>query len=129
MNYSEGYSDDEFIPYKKSLSFHSDSDEVSSIKSNQNEEVFNNVTSSDSPKIVSSSFSVSQKQKFNFATTVKTSKKKNITNNRVWDKKDHCVFCEKDVTNFTRHLLRKHKHETEVTKYESLPKRNLRLLR
>lgn len=43
-------------------------------------------------------------------------------NKRVWDKTDHCVYCEKDVTNFTRHVLRKHKDEIEVARYESLPK-------
>lgn len=61
-------------------------------------------------------------QLYTFENSVETIKKKSIVNKRVWDKKDHCVYCEKDVTNFTRHLLRKHKDEIEVAKYESLPK-------
>lgn len=59
---------------------------------------------------------------FNFDGEVETSKKKNITNKRVWDKVDHCLFCEKNVTNFTRHLLRKHNEEIEVIRFMALPK-------
>lgn len=40
----------------------------------------------------------------------------------MWDKKDHCVYCKTDVSNFTRHLLRKHSNEVEVAKYASLMK-------
>jgi len=60
-------------------------------------------------------------KKFNFDGKVEKSKK-TTSNKRVWDKKDQCVFCEKNVTNFTRHILRKHKNEIEVIKYEALPK-------
>lgn len=41
---------------------------------------------------------------------------------RIWDKKDHCIFCEKMVTNFTRHLSRIHAEELEVAKILALPK-------
>ncbi|KAF0709040.1 Reverse transcriptase domain-containing protein, partial [Aphis craccivora] len=59
---------------------------------------------------------------FNFYGIIKTSKKKNITNKRVWDKVDHCLLCENNVTNFTRHLLRKHSNEIEVIRFMALPK-------
>jgi len=59
---------------------------------------------------------------FNFNGVVETSKKKNITNKRVWDKVDHCLFCENSVTNFTRHLIRKHSNEIEVIRFMALPK-------
>lgn len=59
---------------------------------------------------------------FNFDEIVETSKKKNITNKRVWDKVDHCLFCENSVTNFTRHLIRKHSNEIEVIRFMALPK-------
>ncbi|KAJ8945471.1 hypothetical protein NQ314_009223 [Rhamnusium bicolor] len=35
---------------------------------------------------------------------------------RVWDKKDRCSFCNKDVTNFSRHLIRNHQVEESVIK-------------
>ncbi|CAH0560528.1 unnamed protein product [Brassicogethes aeneus] len=35
-------------------------------------------------------------------------------NARIWDKKDRCPFCYKDVTNFSRHLFRNHKNEESV---------------
>lgn len=38
---------------------------------------------------------------FNFDGEVEISKKKNITNKRVWDKTGHCLLCEDNVTNFT----------------------------
>lgn len=53
---------------------------------------------------------------------VEKSKKSHLTNKRIWDKFDHCIFCEKNVTNFTRHILRNHKDEIEVAEYEALPK-------
>lgn len=59
---------------------------------------------------------------FNFNGEVEKSKKKNITNKRVWDKTDHCLFCENNVTNFTRHLLRKHNNEIEVIRFMALAK-------
>lgn len=61
-------------------------------------------------------------KKFNFDGEVEKSRKTAVTNKRIWDKLDSCIFCEKQVTNFTRHILRKHKDETEVMKYETLPK-------
>lgn len=59
---------------------------------------------------------------FSLVAEVEKCKKSNLTNKRIWDKLDHCLFCETDVTNFTRHLIRKHKAEIEVSKYEALPK-------
>lgn len=41
---------------------------------------------------------------------------------RVWDKKDRCIFCDRDCTNFSRHLVRKHKNEGSVAKFMNLPK-------
>lgn len=35
---------------------------------------------------------------------------------RIWDKKDRCCFCNKDVTNFSRHLFRNHVKEESVIK-------------
>ncbi len=32
----------------------------------------------------------------------------------IWDKKDRCIFCDKDVTNFSRHLFRIHAKESRV---------------
>ncbi|XP_050313817.1 uncharacterized protein LOC126748539 isoform X2 [Anthonomus grandis grandis] len=34
--------------------------------------------------------------------------------NRIWDKKDQCPYCNIDVTNFSRHLLRNHFNEASV---------------
>lgn len=53
---------------------------------------------------------------------VETSKKSAVTNKRVWDKTDHYLFCEKNVTNFTRHILRNYKDEIEVANFEAFPK-------
>ncbi|XP_063931173.1 uncharacterized protein LOC135143224 [Zophobas morio] len=41
---------------------------------------------------------------------------------RVWDKKDRCSYCDKDVTNFSRHLFRKHAEEESVRKILEQPK-------
>lgn len=41
---------------------------------------------------------------------------------RMWDKKDRCVYCDKDVTNFSRHLFRKHAEEESVKKIIEVPK-------
>lgn len=59
---------------------------------------------------------------FNFEGCVETSKRKGVINKRVWDMKDHCLFCDKNIINFTRHLLQKHKNEIEVAKLESFSK-------
>lgn len=40
--------------------------------------------------------------------------------NRIWDKRDLCPFCFDEITHFSRHLLRKHKDETEVKNIMSL---------
>lgn len=37
-------------------------------------------------------------------------------------KRECCVYCETNVTNFSRHLIRTHKNEFEVNKILALPK-------
>lgn len=56
---------------------------------------------------------------------MKHQKKTALTNKRIWDKKDICIFCEESVTNFVRHLIRKHSEEIEVAKFTSLKKGSL----
>ncbi|KAL5244632.1 hypothetical protein ACI65C_012042 [Semiaphis heraclei] len=58
---------------------------------------------------------------YNFNASVQCSRKKPINNKRLWDKTDCCIFCEKNVTNFTRHITRKHTSEIEVARYLSFP--------
>lgn len=41
---------------------------------------------------------------------------------RMWDKRDRCLYCNEDVTNFSRHLFRKHKTEQTVIMIMDLPK-------
>lgn len=53
---------------------------------------------------------------------VETSKKTQIGNKRIWDKTDNCIFCEVNVTNFTRHIIRKHSSEIEVVRFCALQK-------
>lgn len=36
---------------------------------------------------------------------------------RVWDKRDFCLYCFGDVTNFSRHLIRKHHTEPSVQQF------------
>lgn len=52
----------------------------------------------------------------------KRHKKKKINSKRSWDKTDKCINCEKCLTNFTRHIIRKHSLELKVAQYISLPK-------
>lgn len=33
---------------------------------------------------------------------------------RVWDKRDFCLYCFENVTNFSRHIIRKHSSETAI---------------
>lgn len=61
-------------------------------------------------------------QGYNFCGTVETSRKNQINNKRRWDKSDNCIFCEKNVTNFTRHIIRKHSSEMEVIRFSALRK-------
>ncbi|KAL5238144.1 hypothetical protein ACI65C_005554 [Semiaphis heraclei] len=61
---------------------------------------------------------------YNFNASVQCSRKKPINNKRLWDKTDCCIFCEKNVTNFTRHITRKHTSEIEVARYLSFPQRS-----
>ncbi|KAL5238947.1 hypothetical protein ACI65C_006357 [Semiaphis heraclei] len=58
---------------------------------------------------------------YNFNASVQCSRKKPINNKRLWDKTGCCIFCEKNVTNFTRHITRKHTSEIEVARYLSFP--------
>lgn len=62
------------------------------------------------------------KKGYNFTGSVEISKKKQLNNKRCWDKIDNCIFCEKNVTNFTRHIIRNHSTEMEVARYLSLKK-------
>ncbi|KAJ8909260.1 hypothetical protein NQ315_011239 [Exocentrus adspersus] len=41
---------------------------------------------------------------------------------KIWDKRDLCPFCYKEITHFARHLERNHKEEPKVQKILSLPK-------
>lgn len=43
---------------------------------------------------------------------------------RVWNKRERCLFCNKDVTNFSRHLFRKHSNEDSVVKILAIPRGN-----
>ncbi|CAH1114940.1 unnamed protein product [Psylliodes chrysocephalus] len=45
---------------------------------------------------------------------------------RIWDKRDRCPYCNLDVTNFSRHLFRKHPQEESVAKIEEISKGNPR---
>lgn len=63
-----------------------------------------------------------KRQGYNFNATVEKSKKNPLNNKRVWNKTDCCIFCEKKVTNFTRHITRNHETEIEVARYLSLKK-------
>uniref|UniRef100_A0A8R2BAE1 Uncharacterized protein n=1 Tax=Acyrthosiphon pisum TaxID=7029 RepID=A0A8R2BAE1_ACYPI len=58
---------------------------------------------------------------YNFSASVQCSRKKPIDNKRLWDKTDCCIFCEENITNFTRHIIRKHASEIEVARYLSFP--------
>jgi len=62
------------------------------------------------------------KKGYKFNGLVETSKIKQISNKRSWDKTTNCTYCEKNVTNFTRHITRNHSMEFEVAQYISLPK-------
>lgn len=53
---------------------------------------------------------------------MKLQKKKEIENKRRWDKTVSCIYCEQYVTNFTRHISRKHSTEIQVFRYNSFPK-------
>jgi len=57
---------------------------------------------------------------YNFSASVQCSRKKTI-NKRLWDKTDCCIYCEENVTNFTRHIIRKHASEIDVARYLSFP--------
>ncbi|CAH0555073.1 unnamed protein product [Brassicogethes aeneus] len=46
-------------------------------------------------------------------------------NRRIWDKKDRCIYCNVDVTNFSRHLFRKHKDKDDIKAILKIPKGGL----
>lgn len=50
--------------------------------------------------------------KYHAQSEVKDQKKK-----RTWVRKNACIFCENLLTNFTHHLLKHHKNESEVLQY------------
>lgn len=62
------------------------------------------------------------KKGYNFNAAVETSRIKQIDNKRHWDKTTNCIYCEKSVTNFTRHIIRNHSTEIKVSRYISFPK-------
>ncbi|KAJ8936027.1 hypothetical protein NQ314_012520 [Rhamnusium bicolor] len=39
---------------------------------------------------------------------------------RIWDKRDFCLYCYENVTNFSRHLLRKHNSEVAVKQFMNM---------
>ncbi|XP_074039978.1 uncharacterized protein isoform X2 [Leptinotarsa decemlineata] len=43
---------------------------------------------------------------------------------RIWDKNDRCIYCDRDCTNFSRHLFKNHAKEDSVCKIMQLPKGN-----
>jgi len=123
-------SESEYIPSKDNLSL-KDVDDNNTSMSSGVEEYIEESKDIENPSTIEGKYILNRSnlsilpkdsKPYNFNGSVETSKKKSIMNKRVWDKTDHCVYCEKDVTNFTRHILRKHKDEIEVAKYESLPK-------
>lgn len=82
-------------------------------KINQSDSILNNELT-ESTKLL--------KKGYNFNGRVETSKFKQINNKRSWDKTSNCIYCEKNVTNFTRHIIRNHSTEIDVARYISLPK-------
>lgn len=62
------------------------------------------------------------KKGYNFYGKVETSRKKLTNNKRIWDKSDNCIYCEKKITNFTRHIMKRHSTEIDVIRYIALPK-------
>jgi len=59
---------------------------------------------------------------YNILAIVEVSKRIALTNKRRWDKTESCIFCEEQITNFTRNLMIKHGEEIEVGKLLSLKK-------
>lgn len=56
-------------------------------------------------------------QNYNTLATVEVSKKTGLAGKRLWDKKDLWIYCEKQVTNLSRHMQRNHNEEIEDSKY------------
>lgn len=55
-------------------------------------------------------------------------KEKKPDGRRYWDRKDFCIYCDMLVTNFKRHLIRKHSEEIDVAKYLATDKSRKKLL-
>ena len=47
---------------------------------------------------------------------------KKCDGSRLYDKKQHCIFCRKSFTKISKHLGRKHKNEVDVARAFSHPK-------
>lgn len=62
------------------------------------------------------------KKGYKFNALVETSKKSQVNNKWVWDKRDNCIYCEQNITNFTRHIIRKHSNEMDIIRFCALPK-------
>lgn len=61
---------------------------------------------------------------FNDNGTVKTSTT-NLHGKLKRDKRENCMYCEQNVTNFSRHLIRRHDNEIDVVKVMSLKKNSV----
>ncbi|KAF0726508.1 Uncharacterized protein FWK35_00030336 [Aphis craccivora] len=66
--------------------------------------------------------SFTRPKNYNSSAIVEVSKKNALTNKRMWNKTESCIFCEEQITNFSRHLIRKHSEEIEVGKFLALKK-------
>lgn len=64
------------------------------------------------------------RSRFNETGTVKTSTT-NLHGKLKRDKRENCMFCEQNVTNFPRHLFRRHDNEIDVIKVMSLKKNSI----
>lgn len=71
------------------------------------------------PKVTESSI----RPEYNFCATVETSKRYPLNNKRALNKtSNYCMYCETNVSNFTRHMIRNHETEKEIVQYLSLEK-------
>ncbi|XP_045468274.1 uncharacterized protein LOC123676438 isoform X3 [Harmonia axyridis] len=95
------------------------------------EEIHEAMSSSKSSSSSSSSFSEREREKSNeikkkrrpiFVLQGDYSIEFSRRERRIWDKRDRCVYCNEDVTNFSRHLFRKHSEEECVKKILNFPK-------
>lgn len=112
---SEYDSDSSYNPYEKQVneSFSSNDTPKSPTIENHHPTTSN---------IIQNDQNVAKEKIYNLSAVIDTSRKTALSNKRIWDKKDVCIFCEEAVTNFVRHLNRKHSEEIEVAKLLSYKK-------